>query len=133
MDALIYHNPACGTSRNTLELIRATGHEPRVVEHLKTPPSRDEVLAIAQRAGVPLRGLLRENGTPLAELGAGDPALRDDALLDAIVSYPVLLNRPIVVDQGHGLVPTVGQGAGTASTLAKGLHQRGRRNSDGER
>lgn len=97
MDVVIYHNPACGTSRNTLALIRHVGIEPRVIEYLKTPPGRAEVRDLATRAGVPLRALLREKGTPFAELGLGDPTLADDRLLDAIEAHPVLLNRPIVV------------------------------------
>lgn len=96
-DITIFHNPACGTSRNVLGLIRHAGFEPRVVEYLKTPPSRDEVRALAIATGQPLRALLREKGTPFAELGLGDPALGDDALLDAIERHPILLNRPIVV------------------------------------
>ena len=97
MDVVIYHNPACGTSRNTLALIRHVGIEPHVVEYLKTPPSRAMILALVERMGVPLRSLLREKGTPFAELGLGDPALTDDQLLDAIAAHPILLNRPIVV------------------------------------
>ena len=97
MDVVIYHNPACGTSRNTLALIRHVGIEPRVIEYLKTPPGRAEVRDLATRADVPLRALLREKGTPFAELGLDDPTLDDDRLLDAIEAHPVLLNRPIVV------------------------------------
>ncbi len=97
MGIVIFHNPACGTSRNTLALIRAAGVEPQVVEYLKTPPSRDEVASLAARIGLPLRDLLRRKGTPYAELGLDDPALDDAALLDAISSHPILLNRPIVV------------------------------------
>jgi arsenate reductase len=97
MDVVIYHNPACGTSRNALALIRHVGIEPHVIEYLKTPPSRAMIMALVERMGVPLRSLLREKGTPFAELGLGDPALTDDQLLDAIEAHPVLLNRPIVV------------------------------------
>ena len=97
MDTLIYHNPACGTSRNTLALIRAAGIEPRVIEYLKTPPSRDTIRALAAATGEPLRALLREKGTPYAELGLADPGLTDDQLLDAVEAHPILLNRPIVV------------------------------------
>ena len=97
MDVIIYHNPACGTSRNTLALIRHLGIEPHVVEYLKTPPSRVKILNLVERMGVPLRSLLREKGTPFAELGLGAPDLTDDQLLDAIEAHPVLLNRPIVV------------------------------------
>lgn len=97
MDVIIYHNPACGTSRNTLALIRHVGIEPHVIDYLKTPPTRAEVQDIVARMDVPLREVLREKGTPFAELGLGDPALDDDRLLDAIEAHPVLLNRPIVV------------------------------------
>jgi arsenate reductase len=93
----IYHNPACGTSRNTLAMIRATGAEPVVIEYLKTPPSRAELRDLVQRMGIPLRAILRQKGTPFAELGLDKPALSDDALLDAIEQHPILINRPIVV------------------------------------
>lgn len=93
----IYHNPACGTSRNTLALIRNSGVEPTVIEYLKTPPSRDELADLIGRMGVPVRALLREKGTPFAELGLDDPALGDDQLLDAMMAHPILINRPIVV------------------------------------
>lgn len=96
MDVIIYHNSACGTSRNTLAMIRACGIEPRIVEYLKTPPSREEVRDLARRAGISLRNLLCEKGTPFADLGLGDPALSDEQLLDAIEQHPILLNRPIV-------------------------------------
>ncbi|WP_339915548.1 arsenate reductase (glutaredoxin) [uncultured Brevundimonas sp.] len=97
MDIVIYHNPACGTSRNTLALIRHAGIEPHVIEYLTTPPSRTLVKQLAARMGLTIGDLLREKGTPHAELGLEDPAMTDDALLDAIAAHPVLLNRPIVV------------------------------------
>ena len=97
MDVVIYHNPACGTSRNTLALIRHVGVEPHVIEYLKTPPSRTMVAGLAARTGQPLRALLREKGTPYAELGLDNPDLTDDQLLDAIEAHPILLNRPLVV------------------------------------
>lgn len=97
MDVVIYHNPACGTSRNTLALIRNAGVEPHVIEYLKTPPSRAMVVDLVKRMGVPLRSVIREKGTPFAELGLDDASLSDDALLDAIEAHPILLNRPIVV------------------------------------
>ena len=97
MDVVIYHNPACGTSRNTLALIRNAGVEPHVIEYLKCPPARAMVAELAKRTGLGVRGLLREKGTPYAELGLGDPSHSDDQLLDAIAKHPVLLNRPIVV------------------------------------
>jgi arsenate reductase len=97
MSVIIYHNPACGTSRNTLAMIRATGTEPTIIEYLKTPPTRDELLALVKRMGVRVRDILRQKGTPFAELGLDDPTLSDDALLDAIEAHPILINRPIVV------------------------------------
>ena len=97
MDTIIYHNPACGTSRNALALIRQLGIEPHVIEYLKTPPSRAMILGLVARMGVPLHSLLREKGTPFVELGLSDPALTNDQLLNAIEAHPVLLNRPIVV------------------------------------
>ncbi|MCW0181599.1 MAG: arsenate reductase (glutaredoxin) [Zavarzinia sp.] len=97
MDVVIYHNPACGTSRNTLALIRHCGVEPHVIEYLKTPPSRAMIRALARRCGLPLRDLLRRKGTPFDELGLDNPALADEALLDAVEAHPLLLNRPIVV------------------------------------
>jgi len=97
MDVTIYHNPACGTSRNTLALLRHVGIEPQVVEYLKAPPSRATIQDLVARSGGTLRDLMREKGTPFAELGLGDPALDDARLLDAIEAHPILLNRPIVV------------------------------------
>ena len=93
----IYHNPACGTSRNTLALIRATGAEPSIIEYLKTPPTRSELQDLVARMAIPLRDILRRKGTPYDQLGLDDPALSDDALLDAIEAHPMLINRPIVV------------------------------------
>lgn len=97
MSVTIYHNPACGTSRNTLALIRATGAEPEVIHYLETPPSREELVALVQRMGIGPRDLLREKGTPYAELGLGNPSLTDDQLIDAMMEHPILINRPIVV------------------------------------
>ena len=97
MDVVIYHNPDCGTSRNTLAMIRNAGIEPHVVEYLKSPPSRIMLISLMQRAGLTPRALLREKGTLFAELGLGDPSLNDDALIDAMMEHPVLINRPIVV------------------------------------
>lgn len=93
----IFHNPKCGTSRNVLALLRHAGLEPRIVEYLKTPPSRDEIRALAAATGEPLRALLRDKEPEFAELGLSDPSLSDEALLDAIGQHPILLNRPIVV------------------------------------
>lgn len=96
-DIVIYHNPACGTSRNTLAMIRNAGIEPDIVEYLKTPPSRDLLVQIIARAGLTPRQLLREKGTPFAELGLDDESLSDDALIDAMMAHPILINRPLVV------------------------------------
>jgi arsenate reductase len=93
----IYHNPACGTSRNTLALIRNSGVEPQVIEYLKNPPSRDELAGLIRRMDVPVRAVLREKGTPYAALGLGNPELTDDELLNAMIAHPILINRPIVV------------------------------------
>lgn len=93
----IFHNPACGTSRNVLALIRHAGIEPDVVEYLKTPPGKEELRAIVAATGEPLRALLREKGTPYAELELGDPKWSDDELLDFIGQHPILMNRPVVV------------------------------------
>jgi arsenate reductase len=101
MDVTIYHNPKCQTSRKVLGMIRDAGIEPRVVEYLKTPPSRAELTALVARMGVPLRSILRRKGTPYDELGLGDAGLSDDAILDAIGRHPVLIERPIVAtDKG---------------------------------
>ena len=96
-DIIIYHNPECGTSRNTLGLIRNAGIEPHVVEYLKTPPSRVILEQLIERAGIAPRALLREKGTPFADLGLGDESLDDGALIDAMMAHPILINRPIVV------------------------------------
>ena len=97
MDVVIYHNPDCGTSRNTLGLIRNAGVEPHIVEYLKTPPSRQTLQQLIARMNVTVRDLLREKGTPYAELGLAEPTLSDAALLDAMMAHPILINRPIVV------------------------------------
>jgi arsenate reductase len=93
----IYHNPACGTSRNTLAMIRASGTEPEVIEYLKTPPSRERLLELITLMGCNARDILREKGTPYLELGLNDLSLSEDALIDAMMQHPVLINRPIVV------------------------------------
>jgi len=93
----IYHNPACGTSRNTLAMIRATGIEPAIIEYLQTPPSRARLAELIAAMGISVRALLREKGTPYAELGLADATWTDDELLDAMLAHPVLINRPIVV------------------------------------
>jgi arsenate reductase len=96
-EVTIYHNPACGTSRNTLGLIRNAGIEPRIVEYLKTPPSRSELVDMIAKAGLQVREALRTKGTPFHELGLDNPDLSDDDLLDAMLDHPILINRPFVV------------------------------------
>ena len=96
-DIVIYHNPDCGTSRNTLAMIRNAGIEPHVIEYLKTPPVRALLIQLIERAGMSARALLREKGTPYADLGLGDTSLSDDALIDAMMAHPILINRPLVV------------------------------------
>ena len=98
-DTTIYHNPSCGTSRNTLALLRHAGIEPIVIEYLKTPPSKAKLRELVGAMGIPVRALLREKGTPYAELGLDDPELSDEVLLDAMLRDPVLINRPIVVTE----------------------------------
>lgn len=96
-DVIIYHNPECGTSRNTLAMIQSAGIEPHVIEYLKTPPSRTMLLQLIERAKISPLDLLREKGTPYAELGLGDPSLSDEELVDAMMAHPILINRPLVV------------------------------------
>ena len=93
----IYHNPACGTSRNVLGLIRNSGEEPTIIEYLKTPPGRDTLQALIAAMGVPVRDILREKGTPYAELDLGNPKWSDDDLIGFMLQHPILINRPIVV------------------------------------
>ncbi|MFZ0764924.1 arsenate reductase (glutaredoxin) [Bradyrhizobium sp.] len=97
MKVTIYHNPSCGTSRNTLAMIRQSGEEPQIIEYLKTPPDRARLLELIGALGISVRGLLREKGTPYAELGLADPKWSDDELLDFMRAHPILINRPIVV------------------------------------
>lgn len=97
VDIIIYHNPECGTSRNTLAMIRNAGIEPHMIEYLKTPPSRALLVQMIDRAGLKPRELLREKGTPFHELGLADQSLSDTALVDAMMEHPVLINRPLVV------------------------------------
>jgi arsenate reductase (glutaredoxin) len=99
MSVTIYHNPACGTSRNTLGMIRASGIEPEVIEYLKTPPSRDRLIGLIAAMGGGARALLREKGTPYAELGLADSRWSDDELIDVMLAHPILINRPIVVTE----------------------------------
>ena len=97
MSVTIYHNPSCGTSRNTLAMIRESGEEPEIIEYLKTPLNRAQLTALIQAMGISVRALLREKGTPYAELGLADPKWSDDELIDFMLAYPILINRPIVV------------------------------------
>ena len=97
MTVTIYHNPACGTSRNTLAMIRKSGEEPEVIEYLKMPPSRERLKELIASMGMPVRAILREKGTPYDELGLADPKWSDDDLLDFMMKHPILINRPIVV------------------------------------
>ena len=97
MTITIYHNPACGTSRNTLAMIRESGEEPTVIEYLKTPPNRETLVKLIEATGLSVRDVLRKKGTPYEELGLDNPALSDDQLIDAMVDHPILINRPIVV------------------------------------
>jgi arsenate reductase len=97
MTVTIYHNPSCGTSRNTLAMIRQSGEEPVVIEYLKNPPDRARLIELIKAMGIPVRALLREKGTPYAELGLADPKWSDDQLLDFMLAHPILINRPIVV------------------------------------
>ncbi|MCK1405330.1 arsenate reductase (glutaredoxin) [Bradyrhizobium sp. 76] len=97
MSVTIYHNPACGTSRNTLAMIRQSGVEPDVIEYLKTPPSREKLVELVKALGISVRALLREKGTPYKELDLDDPKWSDDELIDQMLAHPILINRPIVV------------------------------------
>ncbi|MEC5292889.1 arsenate reductase (glutaredoxin) [Aurantimonas sp. C2-6-R+9] len=104
MTITIYHNPACGTSRNTLVMIRQSGEEPEVIEYLKTPPSRECLQELVAEMGISARDLLRQKGTPYADLGLDDPSLTEEQLVDAMMAHPILINRPIVVtDKGAKL------------------------------
>ena len=97
MTVTIYHNPDCGTSRNTLAMIRQSGEEPQIIEYLQSPPSRARLKELIAAMAIPVRALLRERGTPYAELGLGDPKWTDDELIDFMLAHPILINRPIVV------------------------------------
>ena len=97
MSITIYHNPDCGTSRNTLAMIRQSGDEPVIIEYLKNPPSRARLIELIEAMGISVRALLREKGTPYAELGLADPKWSDDQLIDFMLAHPILINRPIVV------------------------------------
>ncbi|PZP59212.1 arsenate reductase (glutaredoxin) [Xanthomonas sp. NCPPB 3583] len=104
MTLTIYHNPACGTSRNTLEMMRQSGEHPEVIEYLQTPPTREKLVELIAAMGMAPRELLRQKGTPYAELGLDNPALTNEQLVDAMMAHPILINRPIVVsDRGVAL------------------------------
>ncbi|MFM0387613.1 arsenate reductase (glutaredoxin) [Paraburkholderia dipogonis] len=102
MTVTIYHNPDCGTSRNTLAMIRNAGIEPTVIEYLKTPPSRETLVDLIERSGLSVRDVVRQKGTPYADLGLDDPLVSDDRLIDAMLEHPILINRPLVVTD-HGV------------------------------
>jgi arsenate reductase (glutaredoxin) len=97
LSVTIYHNPACGTSRNTLAMIRQSGEEPEIIEYLKNPPDRARLIELIKAMGISVRALLRQKGTPYAELGLSDPKWSDDELIDFMLAHPILINRPIVV------------------------------------
>ena len=134
MSVTIYHNPACGTSRNTLAMIRQSGEQPEVIEYLKNPPDRARLIELIKAMGISVRALLREKGTPYAELGLGDPKWSDDELIDFMLAHPILINRPIVVTaKGVKIVPAVGEGARAARSSRGKFREggwRGRRASD---
>ncbi|MDN7941577.1 arsenate reductase (glutaredoxin) [Burkholderia multivorans] len=102
MSVTIYHNPDCGTSRNTLAMIRGAGIEPTVIEYLKTPPTRDKLVELIKQSGLSVREVVRQKGTPYAELGLDNPSITDDQLIDAMLEHPILINRPLVVTD-HGV------------------------------
>lgn len=99
MRPLIYHNPSCGTSRNTLAMIEASGETPEIIEYLETPPTRERLVGLLHAMAMPARDLLRRKGTPHDEMGLNDPTLTDDQLIDAMLAHPILINRPIVVTE----------------------------------
>jgi arsenate reductase len=138
MTVTIYYNPACGTSRNVLGLIRNSGEEPAVIEYLKTPPSREELQDLIVRMGISVRDVLRQKGTPYDELGLGNPALGDNELLDAMMAHPILINRPIVVtplgvklcrpsETVLDILPAAQQGAFTKQDGGRVVNQLGER------
>jgi arsenate reductase len=142
MTVTIYHNPACGTSRNTLALIRNSGEEPEVIEYLKTPPTRDVLADLIRRMGIPVRDVLRQKDTPYIELSLDDPSLTDDQLLDAMMAHPILINRPIVVtllgvrlcrpsEAVLNILPNAQHGAFTKEDGEKVIDDQGRRVSPG--
>ena len=128
MSVTIYHNPACGTSRNTLAMIRQSGEDPEVIEYLKNPPSRERLIALIGAMGISVRALLRKKGTPYAELGLADAKWSDDQLLDFMLAHPILINRPIRRDrERHAALPAVGSRARVARPSRRCLCERRRR------
>ena len=134
----IYHNPACGTSRNTLALIRNSGVEPTVIHYLETPPSRETLVALIAAMGMPVRGLLRQNVPPYEALGLAEERFSDDELIDAMLAYPILINRPIVVtplgtrlcrpsEVVLEILPSPQQGAFTKEDGERVVDEKGRR------
>ncbi len=131
IDVVIYHNPACETSRNVLAMIRNSGIEPHIIEYLKSPPTRLLLTQLIGRAGLTVRQILREKGTPFHDLGLSDLSLADDALLDAIGAHPILINRPLVVTpKGVRLCRPSESGSGFAAAAARSVHQGRRRARD---
>lgn len=137
-DITIYHNPQCGTSRNTLALIRNSGAEPEVIEYLNTPPSRETLKQLVASMGIPVRELLRQKGTPYEELQLDNPALSDEQLLDAMLAHPILINRPIVAtplgtrlcrpsEAVLDILPAPQQGAFTKEDGEKVINDKGER------
>lgn len=137
-DITIYHNPQCGTSRNTLALIRNSGAEPEVIEYLNTPPSRETLKQLVAGMGIPVRELLRQKGTPYEELRLDNPALSDEQLLDAMLAHPILINRPIVAtplgtrlcrpsEAVLDILPAPQQGAFTKEDGEKVINDKGER------
>ncbi|MCH4093311.1 MAG: arsenate reductase (glutaredoxin) [Acetobacter peroxydans] len=138
MTITLYHNPDCGTSRNVLALIRNSGEEPQIIEYLKTPPNRAELVDLIHRMDIPVRMLLREKGTPFHELGLDDPTLSNDTLIDAMMAHPILINRPIVItplgvklcrpsEAVLDILPAPQRGAFTKEDGEKVVDQTGRR------
>jgi arsenate reductase len=138
MTITLYHNPDCGTSRNVLALIRNSGEEPQIIEYLKTPPTRAELIDLIDRMDIPVRMLLREKGTPFHELGLDDPTLSNDTLIDAMMAHPILINRPIVItplgvklcrpsEAVLDILPAPQRGAFTKEDGEKVVDQTGRR------
>lgn len=125
----IYHNPACGTSRNTLEMIRNSGTEPTIIHYLETPPTRDELVKLIADMGISVRALLRKNVEPYEELGLAEDKFTDDRLIDFMLQHPILINRPIVVTPLEPPVPPFRSGAGNSARCAKGAFSK----EDGEK